>query len=141
MNDISTIILRSGLNSLIYENDESFKKSLINSLSFKLNEAVKDAQESFASNMLYSAEETKDSENIKKLVEFFENYNVKTNSKLNLKNNTSINITEEQVKNLKVLFDSLNTKNREILAKELLEDVTGVKRTIDFYERAQRALK
>jgi exoribonuclease R len=141
MNDISTIILRSGLNSLIYENDESFKKSLINSLSFKLNEAVKDAQESFASNMLYSVEETKDSENIKKLVEFFENYNVKTNNKLNLKNHTSINITEEQVTNLKLLFNSLNTKNREILAKELLEDVAGVKRAIDFYERAQRALK
>ena len=42
MNDLSAIILKNGINSLIYESDEAFKKSLINSLSFKLNEALKE---------------------------------------------------------------------------------------------------
>jgi hypothetical protein len=41
MKNISNMILKSGLISLIYENDLAFKKSLTNSLSLKLNEAIK----------------------------------------------------------------------------------------------------
>ena len=103
MNDISNIVLKSGINSLIYESEDAFKKSLINCLSFKLNEAMRSVHESVSSELLISKEVTPINEDITNLINFFENYNSQTNNKLNLKNNTSINILEHQVENLKIL--------------------------------------
>ena len=88
--NLSTIILKSGINSLIYENDESFKKSLTNSLSFKLNEAVKEIHKEFASKILLSKEKTIIDENISLFLEFVENYNSKTNKSLKCKNGSTL---------------------------------------------------
>lgn len=141
MNDLSEIILKSGLNSLVYENDEAFKKSLVNSLSFKLNEALKEVNKSTASNILFTEEKTELNDDVKKLIEFFENYNPKTNFSLTLKNNISINIQEQDVEKLKTMFNALNSKNRRLMAKELLENTAKFKNTLNFYENAKRIIK
>lgn len=141
MNDISNIILKSGINSLIYESEEGFKKSLINSLSFKLNEALEGVHNTFASELMYENQNTEINEDIKILIKFFENYDPKSNNTLNLKNNTSINIQEQQVNNLKILFNSLNPKNRELMAKNILENGKGLKMNLEFYESAKKVIK
>lgn len=141
MNDLSEIILKSGLNSLVYENDEAFKKSLVNSLSFKLNEALKEVNKSTTSNILFTEENTELNDDVKKLIEFFENYNPKTNFSLTLKNNISINIQEQDVEKLKTMFNALNSKNRRVMAKELLENTAKFKNTLNFYENAKRIIK
>lgn len=141
MNDLSTIILKSGINSLLYESEEAFKKSLINSLSFKLNEAIKESKNYFASNILISEKTTEVDSNIKNLLEFVENYDSKTNSRLIFKNGTTINITENEISKIKFIFNSLNSKNRKIMAKEITESIQGLKRTLEFYDRAKKVLQ
>lgn len=141
MNDLSTIILKSGLNSMLYESEDMFKKSLVNCLSFKLNEALKEASHTTASTILFKEEKTKITDDIKTLIDFFENYDSKTNFSLSLKNNTSINIQEQNLVKLKELFNSLNPQNREVMAKTLLENANGLKKTLNFYENAKRIIK
>lgn len=46
------MILKSGLISLIYENDQAFKKSLTNSLSLKLNEAIKTVEKNIKNTVM-----------------------------------------------------------------------------------------
>lgn len=138
--NLSTIILKNGINSLIYENDDSFKKSLINSLSFKLNEAVKEVKKEFSSKILISKETVDVDKNVSIFLEFVENYNPKTNKTLKCKNNTTININENDLLKIKVLFDSLNSKNKKIMVKELLEDQAGLKKTLEFYDRAKKVI-
>lgn len=140
MMDVSSIILKSGINSLIYESDESFKKSLINSLSFKLNEAVKEIQKDFSSKLFISKDETVVNEDISLFLNFVENYNPKTNKSLKLKNGSTINISENDLTKIKVLFNSLNSKNRQTMVKELLESQTGLKKTLEFYEKSKKVI-
>lgn len=140
MTDVSNIILKSGINSLIYESDESFKKSLINSLSFKLNEAVKEIQKNFSSKIFTSKDETIVNEDISLFLNFVENYNSKTNKSLKFKNGSTINITENDLTKIKVLFNSLNSKNRQTMVKKLLESQAGLKRTLEFYEKSKKVI-
>lgn len=141
MSDLSSIILKTGINSLIYENDDSFKKSLINSLSFKLNEALKEVQYSFASKILVSEQTTVVNKDIKNLMEFIESYDASSTNSLTFKNGSTINIKENEIEKIKFLFNTLNPKNRELMAKELLEDYAGFKRSMEFYDKAQRIIK
>lgn len=141
MNDLSTIILKSGIQSLIYESDEAFKKSLINSLSFKLNEAIKEVQETTSSGILHLEEKTEINEDVGNFIMFVENYESKSSTKLNFKNNTSINISEQDMEKLKVLFNSLNSDNRKIMTKTLFENAYGLKNTLNFYEMAKKVIK
>lgn len=138
--NLSTIILKNGINSLIYESDDSFKKSLINSLSFKLNEAVKEVKKEFSSKILISKETIDVDKNVSIFLEFVENYNSKTNKTLKCKNGVTININENDLSKIKVLFDSLNSKNKKIMVKELLEDQAGLKKTLEFYDRAKKVI-
>jgi len=137
----STLILESGINDLIKENDSAFKKSLINSLSLKLNEAIKEVENEFKSKMLMSSDRYSLSDEIKEFVEFVENYDPKLKNKLKLKNGTFINISETDFNDLKEMFDTLNNKNREIFVKEITESPTKLKSNLDFYKKAQRVLK
>jgi ribosomal protein S20 len=141
MNDLSTIILKSGIQSLIYESDEAFKKSLINSLSFKLNEAIKEVQETTSSGILHLEEKTEINEDVGNFIMFVENYESKSSTKLNFKNNTSINISEQDMEKLKVLFNSLNSDNRKTMTKTLFENAYGLKNTLNFYEMAKKVIK
>lgn len=138
--NLSTIILKSGINSLMYESDESFKKSLVNSLSFKLNEAVKEVRKSFSSKLLLTKDSTEINEDVLMFLEFIENYDSKTNKNLKCKNGTTINITENDLTKIKFLFNSLNSKNRQIMAKELFENQGGLKRTLEFYDKAKKVI-
>jgi hypothetical protein len=137
----STLILQSGINDLIKENDSAFKKSLINSLSLKLNEAIKEVETEFKSKIMLSSDNTDFSTEIKEFINFVENYDSKLKNKLKLKNGTFININENEFKNLKEMFDTLNNKNKNIFVKEITESPAKLKDNLDFYKKAQRVLK
>jgi|688.fasta_scaffold794988_2 hypothetical protein len=137
----STLILQSGINDLIKENDSAFKKSLINSLSLKLNEAIKEVETEFKSKIMLSSDNTDFSTEIKEFINFVENYDSKLKNKLKLKNGTFININENDFKNLKEMFDTLNNKNKNIFVKEITESPAKLKDNLDFYKKAQRVLK
>ncbi len=47
--DLSTKILKNGIQNLLEDEDQAFKKSLSDCLSFKINEAINEVKESFLS--------------------------------------------------------------------------------------------
>lgn len=141
MKNPSTLILESGIKDLIKENDLAFKRSLINSLSLKLNESIKDIEKEFKSKMMLNIEQNVSSNQIKEFVEFVEDYDPKLKNKLKLKNGTFINISESDFNSLKKMFDTLNNKNREIFVGEITESPAKLKSNLEFYKKAQRILK
>jgi hypothetical protein len=141
MKDFSDIVLRSGIQSLIYESDVAFKKSLINTLSFKLNEAIKDVKQSFASSLFHKETKTNATPEIEYFINFVENYDSKTNNLLKLKNHSSINIKDHELEILKEMFDCLNIKNRQLMVEELLKNENGIKKQITFYKKAKGSIK
>lgn len=133
MKSLTSIILANGIKSLMQENDLAFKKSLVNSLSLKLNESIKEVKTSFSNNILKEKNCPKESDNLKYFAEFVENYDSSTNSKLKLKNNTMININESEFKALKELFDALNLRNRSVFVETILESPQKLKQNLNFY--------
>ena len=82
MNQITNLILKNGINSLIFENENSFKKSLTNSLSIKLNNAISEVEKEFKEKMFESTFYTELDEDMNYFLEFVENYDSKINNKL-----------------------------------------------------------
>ena len=140
MRDLSNIVLKNGIQSLIYESDDAFRKSLINTLSFKLNEAINEAKQTFAENLLVTKEETKNTKEIEYFANFVENYDPESNYSLKLKNNNSINIKEQELEALKEMFNALNPENRQTMVSNLLKDEMGIRKTIAFYKQARGIL-
>ena len=141
MKDFSNTVLKSGIQSLIYESDEAFKKSLVNTLSFKLNEAISDAKNTFAEQIFNEEMTTTSTPEIETFVNFVENYNPHNNNKLQLKNKGSINIKEQELEALKEIFNNLNPKNRQLMVEELLKNENGLRKNINFYKKSKGLLK
>jgi hypothetical protein len=137
MKDISTLILENGIKSLIYDSEESFKKSVINSLSLKLNDAINEAHYDTASTLMVKEENTNNSQNLSNFINFVENYDPKLNNKIKLKNESYINISENDFDSLVSLFNQLNTKNREIMLEEIFTSPTEIKRNIEFFNKTK----
>lgn len=137
MNQITNLILKNGIKSLIFESEIAFKKSLLNSLSIKLNNAIFEVENSFKEKMFESKFYTELDEDMKYFIEFVENYDSKINNKLKLKNNTTINIKDTEMKDLKEFFNSLNPSNRKVLVKSILENSGELKNNLNFYQMAK----
>lgn len=141
MKNLTSNIIANGIRSLLQENDDAFKKSLINCLSLKLNESIKESEKEFAINLLKSKNQLPESTDLKYFIEFVENYDDVLNNKLKLKNQTVININESDLNDLKDLFDCLNSKNRKIMISEILESPQKLKQNLNFYRKARGILK
>ncbi len=140
MKNISNTLLKNGLQNLIYEDDEAFKKSLTDTLSLKLNDAIADVEKSFKSEMMYETEKFEESDDVKNFIKFIENYDPKLNNSLVLKDNCKIHIKENEFDAIKKLFDSLNPKNRKTLVETSLKSVSSFKQNVDFYLNARKTL-
>jgi hypothetical protein len=138
MKNISNMILKSGLVSLIYENDLAFKKSLTNSLSLKLNEAIKTVDKNIKNTvMVQNSKSTEASKDLQYFVEFVQNYDSNIKNKFKFKNQSIINITEAELNSLKSLFNVLNADNRKTMVQEILESPAALKRNIEFYQKTK----
>ena len=140
MNNIEKSIIKSGIQSILKDEEEFFKKSLEECLSLKLNEVLKDIKKEVNKNLLIKQDKTEINEDVKKLIYFLENYNVITNNKLEFKNNSIMTIEENEVKIIKNLFNMLNGKNRKNLAESVLRDYSSLQQNIDFYKNLQYLL-
>jgi hypothetical protein len=141
MKSTTTLILESGIKDLLREDEISFKKSLINSLSLKLNESIKEIQNDFKSTMMLNVEKPVCLDDIKNFNEFVENYDNKTKNKIKFKNGSHVIVNENDFKNLKEMFDTLNSKNRLTFVEEIMESPAKLKNNLEFYKKAKRILK
>ncbi len=119
-----------------------FKKSLIDVLSFKLNENINFLTLQTNKSLLHSKyKSTELTENMKLFIEFLESYDPKTNTKLKLKNDSVINITEQEITEIKSLFNQLSPKNRQKMAETIFENKNSLDQHLEFYGKTKVLIK
>ena len=127
---------------LIQKNEPMFKKSLIDVLSFKLNENINFLTLQTNKSLLHSKyKSTELTENIKLFIEFLESYDPKTNTKLKLKNDSVINITEQEITEIKSLFNQLSPNNRQKMAETIFENKNSLDQHLEFYGKTKVLIK
>jgi hypothetical protein len=140
--DFQSLILKSGMQYLIQKNEPMFKKSLIDVLSFKLNENINFLTLQTNKSLLHSKyKSTELTENMKLFIEFLESYDPKTNTKLKLKNDSVINITEQEITEIKSLFNQLSPKNRQKMAETIFENKNSLDQHLEFYGKTKVLIK
>jgi hypothetical protein len=140
--DFQSLILKSGMQHLIQKNEPMFKKSLIDVLSFKLNENINFLTLQTNKSLLHSKyKSTELTENMKLFIEFLESYDPKTNTKLKLKNDSVINITEQEITEIKSLFNQLSPNNRQKMAETIFENKNSLDQHLEFYGKTKVLIK
>ena len=134
MRDLNHILLKKGIDGLLYEDELQFKENIVKTISFKLNESIKETKTAVSQNLFAKDEITNLSENIKFFVEFVENFKP---GKYTFKNGLNINISELDVKNVKTLFESLSPSNREAMTEEIFKSPENFKEHIKFAEKTK----
>ena len=102
-----------------------------------MNTAIKEVESEFKTKIFESKEETKATPEVLEFANFVENYNSKRNNRLKLKNQSYINISEQELKSLVGLFECLSANNRQKMLEEILESPAKLKSNIEFYEKAK----
>jgi hypothetical protein len=131
-------LIQRGINELIEENDDLFKQNLMYALAFKLNESIEYAKIDIQNKLLQVPQQnTEITEEIQILLNFLEGYSQSPTDKILLKDNSVININEEDIKSVKMLFENLSPKNRQIMAESIFDNNESFKQHINFYKNSE----
>ena len=68
------LLLKSGIENIIFKNDESFKQSIIKVLSTKLNESIKETELLVSKSLLYRESVTPENPTLNEFVDFVTNF-------------------------------------------------------------------
>jgi len=132
MNNISRKLLKNGIQALLEQKETYFKKNVIKSLSIKLNDAITDVLTETNKNLLHSSKSLKNSKELQTFLTILEK-----KEKIILKDNSIINITENEAYALKELFEHLNTENRQKMIETVFDSSNNYNQHIDFYNNAK----
>lgn len=132
MTDISYKLLKNGIQALLEREEDYFKKNIVQSLSIKLNDAISNVLEETNKNLFLTHESIEDSKDLQYFLNILEN-----KDKVQLKDGSIINITENDTKSLKRLFDNLNTESRKQMITSIFQSSNNFKQHIDFYNTAK----
>jgi len=132
MNNISQKLLKNGIQALLEQKETYFKKNVIKSLSIKLNDAITDVLTETNKNLLHSSKSLKNSKELQTFLTILEK-----KEKIILKDNSIINITENEAYALKELFEHLNTENRQKMIETVFDSSNNYNQHIEFYNNAK----
>lgn len=132
MNNISRKLLKNGIHALLEQKETYFKKNVIKSLSIKLNDAITDVLTETNKNLLNSSKSLKNSKELQTFLTILEK-----KEKIILKDNSIINITENEAYALKELFEHLNTENRQKMIETVFDSSNNYNQHIEFYNNAK----
>jgi len=132
MNNISRKLLKNGIQALLEQKETYFKKNVIKSLSIKLNDAITDVLTETNKNLLHSSKSLKNSKELQTFLTILEK-----KEKIILKDNSIININENEAYALKELFEHLNTENRQKMIETVFDSSNNYNQHIEFYNNAK----
>jgi hypothetical protein len=132
MNNISRKLLKNGIQALLEQKETYFKKNVIKSLSIKLNDAITNVLTETNKNLLHSSKSLKNSKELQTFLTILEK-----KEKIILKDNSIINITENEAYALKELFEHLNTENRQKMIETVFDSSNNYNQHIEFYNNAK----
>lgn len=131
-------IIHRGINELVEENEDLFKQNLMYALAFKLNETIELTKINIQNKLLKLPDQnTEITEDIKIFLNFVENYIHNPTDKILLKDSSVININEEDIKSIKMLFENLSPKNRQKMAESIFESNESFKQHLNFYKNSE----
>jgi len=133
--DISRVLLKNGIQEMIYDNKQDFKYSLEQALSIKLNESIKEAKNEFTKHLLDKDLQTSSSSSLNEFVSFIKNFD---SGKYIFKDGSIINITESEKEAIKNLFESLNPENRSKMVQEIFETPASFKDHLNFAKEIRK---
>ena len=136
MNDISYKLIKNGLQALTEQEDGYFKKNIVQSLSIKLNRAIKDVYGETKKNLMLKEELSKSTKELNAFLTILEK-----KEKIQLKNNSIINITDNDADALKELFEHLNPDNRQKMVESVFNSVASFRQHVEFYQKAKGLFK
>lgn len=131
---ITKLLLKNGIGGLIEKDDGYFKENICQALAFKLNESLEQTQKDAASVLLLKSFVTPESKELNEFIDFVQNFK---SGRYEFKNNTVLNITESEINAVKSLFESLSSKNRQIMVQEIFNDSGTFRKHIDFYNETK----
>ena len=76
-------------------------------------------------------------ENIKKFINLIESFKKTPTVKINFKNESILNISENEIEPIKSLFDRLNEENQKVLARDLFKSPQHFKHTLEFAKKVK----
>ena len=137
MTDISKILLKNGIFEMINENEDHFKQNITHSLSLKLNSFIEETKKEIYENLFFDPQTTKKTKQIEYFVSFLECFEP---GNFMFKDGSSINITEEDMKEIIGLFEQLNTEKRQIMVSDLFESSSKFKSNLNFAKKVKGLL-
>ena len=124
----------------LFEGDEDiFSDGLLQELCMRKQELCKSLSVSIFENMatIPVSKQILENSDIKKLILVLNEIDVKKSAKIEFKNASIINISENDIKPIKLLFDNLNESNQKHLAKNLFDSPKNFKQTFEFAKKLQ----
>ena len=124
----------------LFEGDEDiFSDGLLQELCMRKQELCKSLSVSIFENMatIPVSKQILENSDIKKLILVLNEIDVKKSAKIEFINASVINISENDIKPIKLLFDNLNESNQKHLAKNLFDSPKNFKQTFEFAKKLQ----
>lgn len=132
MEDLSYKLIKNGIQALVEEEEQYFKKNIVQSLSMKLNDAISDVLTETNKNLFYKHSSLADSPELKTFLSI-----ISKPEKIQLKDNSIINITENEIELLKGLFENLNTENKKTMIESVFSSPAVFNQHIEFYKKSK----
>jgi membrane-bound lytic murein transglycosylase MltF len=140
---MSPLRIHKLINELSEGNEDLFAKGLLQELEIRKQEICKNLSiKIFESIVKEPVDKTIDvNDDIKQLIETITQTEVKKNIKMQFKNASILNISENDIKPIKMLFDQLNQDNQKLMAKNLFENQQQFKQTLEFAKKVKGLTK
>jgi hypothetical protein len=129
MESINKTLLKNGIRGMISENEGYFKENVIKTLSYKLNESLKEVRHAIGQSVFMEEDITKNTKEVQNLVNFCESFKP---GKYKFKDDFVLNITESDIENVKWLFEHLGSDARQKMAGNLFKSPSDFKQHVEF---------
>jgi len=137
MENVTTLLLKHGIEGLISENEDFFKQNITQALAMKLNESVIETKKMVVKNLLIKESFSNNTPELQEFVNFVDKFR---SGSYTFKNGSSINITESEISSLKELFESLNPINRQKMVQEIFVDSSSFKQHLNFSQKVKHLI-
>jgi hypothetical protein len=129
MEPINKILLKNGIREMISKNENYFKKNIVQTLAFKLNESMKEVRRSIGSQILMEPKFTENSNELQNFIHFCESFKP---GRYTFKDEFVLNITESDIENIKWLFEHLGPEKRKEMVQNIFASPSSFKQHLDF---------
>jgi len=135
--EIKKILLKNGLKSMLYENQDDFRNNIIQVLAMKLNDCIDDTRIEVQKHLLIKEKLTENTSNMQYFLSFLEAFKP---GKFSFKDGSVLNINEENVKDIKELFEQLNPTSRKKLVSNIFESSNNFVQHIQFSKKVKELI-